>query len=175
MSNCYRYTALSYDAIDHKVTITIQAPQHAHTRIIISILYTHYIHQAACGERRFSQTLVQAPVIRIPPSYHVRKGNKVPCGFAGYNKERPDNVPSSPACELESNLLWELPLLVFLRSGVPITITTPNHTPVLYYVPFPLTLPHHVLRAGGCKTSDVIFWLQSTPIIESSVLSEVLI
>ena len=82
MSNCYRYTkhtALSYDAIGHsRVTITTQAPQQVHTRIIISILYTRFIHQAACGEQRFSQTLVQAPVIRIPPSYHVQKGNEVP-------------------------------------------------------------------------------------------------
>ena len=53
------------------------ASTHTHTRIIISILYTHFIHQETCGERRFSQTRVQAPVIRIPLSYHVRKGNEV--------------------------------------------------------------------------------------------------
>jgi len=38
----------------------------------------HFTHQATCDKQRFLQTLVQAPVIRIQPSYQARKGIKVP-------------------------------------------------------------------------------------------------
>jgi len=132
--------------------ITLQAPQHMHTRIIILISYMHFVHQAACGERRFSRTLVQAPVIQIPPSYHVRKGNKVPVWFcriqlkaSGREKRCWKGRKNSAKCE------------------------GPRHCWTFFTVgDWHIATPCVMCR--GCKTSDVILWLHSTPIIEFSVL-----
>ena len=49
----------------------------------------------------------------------------------------------------------ELPLLVFLRIGVPITIATPNHTRAALRALSSDTLPHHVLRAGAVKQASL--------------------
>ena len=130
-------------------------PQYVLTGIIISILYTRFIHQATCGERRFSQTLVQVPVIPIPPSHHVQKGNEVPVWLhkiqlkvsgrprkallKGEKDEKGKSVPFSP----NLNALFFFRLLVFLH---------PSASPImLHYAPFPDKLLHHVLHAGTVK------------------------
>ena len=132
------------------MTIAIQAPQNAHTRIIISILYTCFIHQAACGERRFSRTLVQAPVIWIPSSYHVRKGNEVPLWLRRIQR-RVTGFHLLPLAYLKAIFFGNF----HLCSGVPITITTPNHTHAVLHALFSYMLPHHVLSAGAVKPATL--------------------
>ena len=73
------------------------------------------------------------------------------------------------ACKLESNLLWQLPLLVFLRSGVPITITHNSHA-ALRALSSDM-LPHQVLRTGAVKRATSYSGFTQ----HQSVLSEVLI
>ena len=82
-------------------------------------------------------------------SYHVRKGNEVPLWLQQVTK-----------CKRERKALLkgekrELPLLVFLRIGVPITIATPNHTRAALCALSSDTLPHHVLRAGAVKQASL--------------------
>jgi len=139
--------------------ITIQAPQHAHTRIIIQYCtYMHFTHQATCGEQRFSWTLVQAPVIWIPLSYHIQKGNKVPVWL---HRVQLKTSGREKHC-------WK----GRRKNGV--KCEGPWHCWTFFTVgDWHIVAPPITHRC--CKTSDVILWLHSTPIIESSVLSEVLI
>ena len=60
-----------------------------------------------------------------------------------------------PLAYLKANLLWELPLLVFLCSEVPIIITTPNHTRAVLRALSSYMLPHHVLSAGTIKRATL--------------------
>jgi len=80
VSNCYRYakhTALSYDAISHshlRWWLTYSTSTHTHKNNYFNIVYALYSPSNMWRAKVF----VDSPVMQIPPSYHVWKGNEVP-------------------------------------------------------------------------------------------------
>ena len=159
MSNCYRYakhSVLSYDAITLKVTITIQAPQHVHIRIII--VYALYSPRT-CGERKFSSSSssdsTELPRLKRKRSAHVASKDTT----KGKRERKALLKGKKKWCKVRRTstlLTYICPKQIMNGKDIGLFCSSKSHNSrAALHVLSSDTLPHHVLCVGAVKRATL--------------------